>query len=180
MADKNLATTSQQYGPRDAEEGLPRAVRSAGATKSIVVDFDYTKLGLLSTSKPTTFWGASTPYNNVARIPAGSKILGVSLTVKAALSGNSSVLQVGLYDASGSAVDADGLIKDLSEASTDADGDKVYYHPALASVASVSPLMGTVASKSNDQFIAIYQSAASKSFTAGRARLTVEYEPPRS
>ena len=178
MADRDLATTSQLYGPQDTANGKPRYVPGSGKVKSIMVDFDYTKLGILgSTSKPETFWGAVTPHNNVARLPAGAQIVGVSLIATTALVGNSSVLQVGLYESDGTVTDLDGLVKDLAESSIDADDDSIHYNPALASVGSVSPLMGKVAHATAETFIAMSQSAASKSFTAGVGKLIVDFVP---
>lgn len=164
----------QSYGPRDAANDTARNVPSRGMVKQVIVDFDYSKLALLSTSKPTTFWGGTAADATAACIPADSRILGVSLFVNTAFAGNSSVLQVGLYNAAGTAKDADGLIKDLAVASMGANTD-VTYDSSTASAASVSPLMGTVASASNALYIGMHQSAASKAFTAGTARLVVDY-----
>lgn len=174
---KNSDGLYEHYGTRAVANNVARNVPGNGLTKTVVVDFDYSAISTLTSSKPATFWGGSTPNTNAAAIPADSRIVGVSLFINTALSGNSSVLQVGLWDKSGSAIDADGLIKSLSEASTDAANDKVFYDPNVASVASVSPLMGTVASASNAAYIGMYQSAASKAFTAGTGKLVVEYIP---
>jgi hypothetical protein len=102
---------------------------------------------------------------NDAFIPAGSYITGASLVVTTAFtSGGSATLNIGLYNAAGTAIDADGI--DATVAVADLAANKA--------VACNGALVGGTATVgAADAYVSWdYDTAA---FTAGAAKLVIEY-----
>lgn len=108
---------------------------------------------------------AAAPAANDAFIPAGSYITGAHLVVTTAFtSGGSAALNIGLYNAAGSAIDADGI--DATIAVADLAANKA--------VACNGALVGGTATVgAADAYVSWdYDTAA---FTAGAAKLVIEY-----
>jgi hypothetical protein len=101
-----------------------------------------------------------------AVIPAGAVILGATLVVTdAATSGGAATVTIGTYNAAGTAIDADGIDATVAITAIDADNDVVRCDGAQAT--------GVGGKLAVDAYIgALYASAA---FTAGTAKLVVEY-----
>lgn len=125
----------------------------------LVVDIpDFTALG--------SSFGASNidPLDPV--IPAGSVIVNADLVMKtAATSGGSATLTLGLYNAAGTAIDADGIDAAIALTAIDAVGDVVQCDGALVN--------GVLTTGSAAAYVgAIYGTAV---FTAGAAKLVIQY-----
>lgn len=166
-----------QYGPRDVAKKEAARTVSFGIARQIVVDFDFANL-------PSTLNAGADAVN--AYVPAGSFITRCYLYCKTAGAGGTSYT-VGLEQADGTDIDADGLITAAQGAvanlaqgnviagrgalvleSPNADGtshgdaDGVYADSATGPVTSV------------DGYIVVVPSGT---FTAGSYRLFVEYVP---
>ena len=111
---------------------------------------------------------AATPQDHDAFIPAGSYITSASLIVTSAFtSGGSATLTIGAYTQAGATVDADGIDATVALAAL----------AANKGVACDGALVGGTATVgANDVYIeANYGTAA---FTAGEAKLVIEYIEP--
>lgn len=98
------------------------------------------------------------------RIPAGARVLSAKLAVTTAFAGGTS-LAVGLNQPDGTVIDADGLVTDANAPLANlAAGDYVD---------GTGALVGSSDGLANDGCIVV---AATGTFTAGEATLTVEYE----
>ena len=135
-------------------------VNVTGATvgplhQSVVLEItDATTLG-------TSYSTAAGP--NDAYIPSGAVVTSAYTIVDTAFtSGGLATLSVGLYNAAGTAIDADGL--DATVAVADLGANKV--------VAGDGALVGAEKLTANAYIGAIYGTAA---FTAGAAKIVVEY-----
>lgn len=154
----NSIGTVQHYGPRQTNDGLPAAVSTYGVVKQMTMSFDWDDLAL----------GKITAANDAANllIPANSMIRHAFLEVNDAfLSGTS--INIGFDDVDGVAVDADGLFTAAAA--------------ITANLTTGAWLVGTGALATND---AVGTAAvaltidATGTFTAGSARLIVEYIEP--
>lgn len=168
------------YGPRDVAQKEAGRVVHHGIARQLIVDFDYNNL-------PSTLNAGADAVN--AYVPAGSFITRCYLYCKVAGAGGTSYT-VGLEQADGTDIDADGLITAAQGAvanlaqgnviagrgamvleAPNADGtahidaDGVYVDGATGPVTSV------------DGYIVV---VANGSFTAGSYRLFVEYIPTAS
>lgn len=102
-------------------------------------------------------------------IPNGSIIKSATLYVTEAFVGATAVLDIGVYNSAGTAVDDDGIDAAVAVTSIDAIGD---------TIACDGADVGTVVATSGGVKIAAsYDTAA---FTAGEALLTVEFVPAPS
>jgi hypothetical protein len=128
--------------------------------KSLVINIaDATELGT----------SAATPDDQEAFIPAGSYITAASLIVTTAFtSAGSATLTIGAYQQDGTTVDADGI---------DATVALTALNATTKAVACDGALVGGAANVgANDVYIkSIYATAA---FTAGAAKLVIEYIEP--
>jgi len=121
-------------------------------------------LEITGTSVPAT---AATPEANDAFIPAGSYITSAYLIVDTAFAGATATVNIGLYEADGTAIDAVGIDEDIAITAIDADGDVV--------VCNGSYVGGVTTVGSADAYIEVdYDTAA---LTAGSGKLIVEYIP---
>lgn len=137
-------------------EVIDRGVTESG---TLVIDIaDFTAIG-------STFGAADIDVNK-AVIPAGSVITSATLVMTtAATSGGAATLQIGTYNAAGTAIDADGIDAAIALTVIDADGDVVRCDGAqtgvtgyLSADAHVGMLYGTAA------------------YTAGAGKLIVEFK----
>lgn len=136
----------------DGAAGIPaeNGATAVGAKKNLLVNIDLTK--------GAQDFNAGTD----AGIPAGSYITAASLVVKTAAAGGTSVT-IGLVNAAGSAIDADGI--DAAVATADLAANKA--------VACDGALVGGTATVgAAEGFVSV---TVSGTFTAGEALLLIEY-----
>jgi hypothetical protein len=141
------------FGPRDTQNGRAAKVSKGGQEQEIIVIVEATKL---------TDAVAASDVDRAAIIPSGAYVKSADIYVDEAFtSGGSAVLDIGLYQPDGTAIDDDGI-------------DSAVALGALVDDAEISgngAVVGT--SVSNDAVVAAsYDTAA---FTAGRARVVVKY-----
>ena len=130
---------------------------AVGVRKALVVDLeDATTLG-------TSYTTAAGPTD--AAIPANALIVDAHFLVDTAFtSGGSATLSIGLYNAAGSAIDADGIDATIAVAALGAD---------VATVCDGALADGTQNVGAADAYVGfIYGTAA---FTAGSGKLVIEY-----
>ena len=150
---------AQHYGPRTDNAGLPHTVSQYGPYKVQEVRFDYEDA---NAGLPTA--NANTDAGTLI-IPANSIITRAYLHVTTAFtSGGSATLELGTQNNAGSAVDADGL-DSLAVAALTANS----WH--VLDGALIGATVGT-----SDVQVSIDDATAT--FTAGVARLIVEYVQP--
>lgn len=149
-----------QYGPQDTE-----VVGTTDAAKfSMVVDWQYDNLpsfnaDLNNDGTPNGFSGAD------ANIPAGAYITNAYIVVTTAFAGGTSY-NIGLYNEAGTAIDADGIDAAVATAALAAN---------LAVNCDGALVGGTAGVGAADGFLVI---AATGTFTAGAAKLYIEYVNP--
>lgn len=142
------------FGQRDVADNIPAAVNAGGAKRQLVMEI--VGANLADTAEPTDFITG-------AFIPADSTIVAAYLTVTTAFAGTNAVLDIGTYDAAGDAIDDDGIDAAIAMATL---SDNYY-------VACDGGKIGTQVTV-NNYIAATYDTAA---FTAGRAKLVIEYIP---
>lgn len=144
------------FGVRDVEDERAGVTNTAGDIEEIVLDFAYDDL-------PT--YGAND--GRILTIPANSLIVSSRLNVKTAAAGGTSYT-VGLHQAGGTAIDADGLhtAAQLVTASL----------TAGAWLTGGGALVGAGIGANGGQIVV----AATGTFTAGEYRLVVEYMRPKA
>lgn len=148
---KRRAATN--YGTRDIEDVLPSKYIQDHGEEVLEYTFSYDDL-------PTYGKDAA-----ILKIPANARIKSATLTVITAFAGGTSY-NLGLYDEDGNVIDADGIDAGVLTAAIDAVGETVACDGAL--VANTAGI-GTTAG----QLVV----AATGTYTAGKARLRVVYEP---
>jgi hypothetical protein len=139
------------YGPRTTEGKYGREGASNGVTKSAEWTFTYDALPVAGTD----IMGVS--------IPAYSKITSATLEILTAFAGGTSY-DIGLEEEDGTAIDVDGIDAAVALAAIDARGDVVVCNGAL-----VGGVLSTGAAAGK------LTVAATGTFTAGKARLVVNY-----
>jgi hypothetical protein len=108
---------------------------------------------------------AAAPAANDAFIPAGAYITKASLVVTTAFTGTNATLNIGLYNAAGSAIDADGIDATIAVTDLASIGKAVACNGALVA--------GTATVGSANAYVSFdYDTAA---FTAGAGKLVIEY-----
>lgn len=139
------------------EQGVAKTngITAVGIRKTLV--WDLVDATLLGTS-------AAVPAANDAFIPANALIVSAHIVVDAAFtSAGAGTLTVGLVNAAGTAIDADGIDAIVAIAALGAD-DAVVCDGALVGIANVGAANAYVG--------ALYATAA---FTAGSAKVVIEY-----
>lgn len=139
------------YGPRTIDQSKGGVLPGSGSSRELVYTFDYDNLPVAGDSELEM------------QIPAYAKIIKATLEVLEPFAGGTSY-NVGLVEGDGTPIDADGLIAGLLLADIDARGDYAVGAGALVG-ASIGAAAGEV------------EVAATGTFTAGKARLVVEYAP---
>lgn len=145
-----------QFGTRAAEDKKPGAVVEAGNVKQLVVDFNYDDLP-----------GGSTD-GSYGYIPAGSMVVDAIWVTTVLFAGGTSY-DVGLEQSDGStAIDADGLFDALALAdiNTVGEGNTASNHGGSNSGALIGATLAADAYP---------VAAATGTFTAGSARLVIQY-----
>ncbi len=147
----NADGLQQHYGTRDVSVGAGEKSGSS-FTKTITLDFD--GVGLVDS--------APTIDRSQARLPKGAYIKSATLLVETTFVGATATLDVGTFKASdGLVLDLDGLIAASAVAGLTAGAD----------IAGAGAQIGTIVAE-DTYIVPTYNTAA---FTAGRARLVVEY-----
>ncbi len=138
-------------------EVIDRGVTESG---TLVIDIaDFTAIG-------STFGAADIDVNK-AVIPAGSVITSATLVMTtAATSGGAATLQIGTYNAAGTAIDADGIDVAVALTVIDADGDVVRCDGAQAA--------GVLGYLTADAHVGMLYGTAA--YTAGAGKLIVEFK----
>ena len=122
-----------------------------GATKELVVDFDF------ATAITAAAWA------HESYIPAGSYIKSAVLIVTSAMTGTSGTLTIGLAQKDGTAIDADGIDVAIAQADLEA-SEVVICNGALAG--------GTLSIGANNGYV---YTTLGGTVTGGRGRLVIEY-----
>lgn len=153
-----------RYGQEQAKPVPPTAaqVLKFGAKRQLVLDFTYDNLPNVSVDSDND--GTLDQYGNwEVAIPAGSLITAAYLTVHEAFAGGTSY-NFGLYQQDDTVIDADGLDAAVATAAlTD-----------NAGIVMDGAMVGTGVG-ANDAYVKV---AATGTFTAGAAKLVVEYIHP--
>lgn len=153
---------TQWYGAEQAERAVPSipSVVTFGNKHQMTIDWTYDKLPAETTdtdnSGTNDGWNDGDPY-----IPAGSFITGAWLVVETAFAGGTSY-NIGLSQKDGTVIDADGIDAAVATAAL----------AANLAVVSDGALVGGTAQVQQNAYLKI---AATGTFTAGAARLIVEY-----
>lgn len=142
------------FGTRTPEDKIAGLTRTAGAVEQVVLDFDYDDLPVVG--------GSDT---QVLSIPAGSQIVSSKLNVKTAAAGGTSY-NIGLYQADGTVIDADGIDAGVLTAAL----------TAGAWIENDGALVGASIGSAAGQIVV----AATGTFTAGSYRLVIEYIKPKA
>lgn len=151
----------------------PGSLRVAGARKQIEVDLDlkYLPAGAVNFSADLNNDGTKDGfYAGDTHLPAHASITNVFLVSGETAVGGTSI-KVGLFQANGTPIDDDGLITATAGVTANmAIGERINGDGAL-----VATTAGTAGVGSNDAYIGI---TATGTFTAGKARLVIEYIDP--
>lgn len=133
-------------------------VNTKGNAREMVIVFDTDDLGNLTTAGDTD---GREPF-----LPAGAYIKNASFIVDTAFtSGGATTLTIGLAEADGSVIDADGIDAAVAKTAIDNTSEVVACDGALVG--------GTANVGSADAFI--YFTVASGPYTAGKGKLVIEY-----
>lgn len=169
-----------KFGRQDVAGGVNerpvvRHTNRSGLVQELVVDFDFNHLGSAETAAPTEWWDQDagsgdtpdTPSGIHAFLPNGCFLRAARLLVKTAFTtGDAGALNLGLYQSDATAIDVDGIDSAIAAASL-TDGAII-----TCDGADVGTLVGA-----NDAYIGAH--ASTGGFTAGAARLVVEFELER-
>ena len=135
-------------------------VSTSGAMEALTVDFTYDKLPTFTSDLNND--GTLNGFNiGDAGLPDGAHITKATLMVTVAFAGGTSY-NIGTYTVAGSAIDADGIDAAIALTAIDAVGDVI-----LCDGAQVGGTLLTA-----DGYLVV---AATGTFTAGAAKLVVEY-----
>ncbi len=141
------------------DQGAVKTQGTAGAAQhqSIVMDITFTALG-------TTFGASNIDVNNPV-IPANSVITSATLVMtSAATSGGTPTLDIGTYNAAGTAIDADGIDAAIALTAIDGTGETVRCDGAHLTTAGLITA---------DAYIGVIRSATV--YTGGVGKLYIEY-----
>lgn len=128
-----------------------------GMQQVLVMDITFTALG-------TTFGASNIDVNNPV-IPANSLITSATLVMtSAATSGGTPTLDIGTYNAAGTAIDADGIDAAIALTAIDANGETVRCDGAHLTTAGLVTV---------DAYIGVIRSATV--YTGGVGKLYIEY-----
>jgi len=153
-----------------------RALPSKGGLiKEIVIDYDLARLGAngVSYTADLNNDGTLDGFNTGdCALPANSSVLRVTLVVKTAAAGGTSIT-LGTFGLTGTAIDADGFITAAAAgliANLDTVGARTFGDGALLATTAETAGVGTA-----DAYIGL---TAAGTFTAGTGRILIEYLDP--
>ncbi len=150
------------FEAEQAERAVPSvaSVNSFGAKNQMLIDMDYSKLpaetSVTDNDGTNDAWNDGDPY-----IPAGSLIVGAWLIVETAFAGGTSY-NIGLSQKDGTVIDADGIDASVATAAL----------AANKAVICDGALVGGADLITADAYLKV---AATGTFTAGKAKLVIEY-----
>lgn len=156
-----------------------RAVNTLGAVKQLEVDVDLTRLTVGSVNYSADLNNDGTAdgfHDGDIRLPANASVIRVTMVMKtAAASGGSATLSVGTYKKDGTAIGATSLITatEGALANLNAAGKRIYGAGSLVSASAGTGGVGTA-----NAYIGLLVGTAA--FTAGTARLIIEYIDPNA
>lgn len=154
MADISLnGRAAFHRGRRDTEDKKAGVVGDNGREKTLVIDFSYDDLPDPDGRKDNHY------------IPAGSIIEKARLQTITGFTGGTSY-NIGLEESDGTAIDADGIDAAVAAAAISAADETVFCDGAL--IQATTPT-------TKDGYVVV---AATGTFTAGKARLTITYTTP--
>lgn len=159
---QNADGLTVRFGQDQAREtkSLMAKTWSVGPKNYMVVDINYDDLPTFTTDLDNS--GTNEAFSDQdAYIPAGSYITEASLIVETAFAGGTSY-NIGLYNQAGAAIDADGIDAAVATAAL----------AANLAVACDGALVGGTALVTADAYLVV---AATGTFTAGKAKLVIEY-----
>jgi hypothetical protein len=160
--DDGLTVRFGQDQARETQSLMAKTVQS-GPKEYMVVDINFDDLPTYTTDLNND--GTNNGFSDQdAYIPAGSYITKATLIVETLFAGGTSY-NIGLYNQAGSVIDADGI--DAAVALTVIDG-------ANDVVVCNGDLVAGILSISADAYLVV---AATGTFTAGKAKLVIEYIP---
>lgn len=148
----SLRRAATHYGTRDVEDVLGSKYAGKHGVDVLELTFSFDDL-------PTTGQDQA-----ILRLPANSRIKTATLTVITAFAGGTSY-NIGLSQPDGTVIDADGIDAAVATAAIDAVGETVACDGALVA--------NTAGIGANDAQVTV---AATGTYTAGKARLRIEYE----
>lgn len=148
------------FGARDSLNDNGATVRTQGNVEIFAMELDWDNLPAAAGTAPSS---KSIP------VPAGSTIHRATFTVTEVFaSGGATTLTIGLKEADGSVIDADGIDAAIAKTAIDAVGDVVQCDGALVG--------GVLTVGAADAYIAT--SVATGPYTAGKGELVIEYSKP--
>jgi hypothetical protein len=159
MTVQNVDGVINYFGPRDPiSENINFSVHKSGEVHELVTVFSYDNLPVVTSNN----------YDpSLYNIPANSIILSawIETLTPFTIATSTPLLDIGLTELDGTAIDADGLFADVAVASMSAVGERVIGAGALigTSVALTSYLNATVSGGTHG---------------AGKLRLVIRYSPP--
>lgn len=166
----NADGLTQQYG-LDAGEpllGQPGVVKTYGSERQLVLDFTYDKLPAFNADLDNDGTNDGFIEQLTPAIPANSHIISAKFqTTVAFTSAGATTLSIGLAEADGSVIDADGIDATIAKTAIDAIGETVLCDGALVGgLAGIGTADGYV-----------YTTVATGPYTAGAGKLTIVYSP---
>ena len=153
---KNSDGLVVHFGTRATDNDRPVIVAGTGLAKELVVEFTYADLPV----------GPVDGDSGVIHIPAGGYLKSARIQVDTAFADGTS-LTVGTAQQDGTAIDADGIFTAAELATANLTAGAVIEASGGADV-------GTVIDGTNDAYITV---AATGTYTAGTARIVIEYVP---
>lgn len=174
----------QRSGPLLVEDQLPRTTEDS-YVREIVADIFYSTAsgsvnGLMLPTFDQDAGGGTTPDSFSGRqacIPAGATILSAVLVVNTTFAGGTN-LAIGTYTKAGVAIDADGIFttSNLTVAANKLDAGKVWSADGVDVIRTSGSFDGSCVDGSNEAYLYVTPTGT---FTAGSARLIVQYIPKR-
>lgn len=166
---------TQRYGQATTTDKPYARVVESELGGTLVVDFDFNHLS--NSGGVATFWsedasGGTTvdsPSGLNASIPSGSYIDSAILLVGTPFVGATGTLTIGLYEADGTAIDADGIDATIAVTAIDAANDVVVCDGVDINTCPVS------SASTGDTGMYVGALSATADFTAGSARLIIKY-----
>jgi hypothetical protein len=150
-----------RYGTTEVDVALGGENTTDGDVRHLEIDFDFSDLAAYGTAKI---------IGEGVRLPVGAWLKSATLLVTTAFAGATGTLTLGTIDTDRSTVhDADGIDAAIAVTAIDAIGD---------TIACDGALIGTVLANTTPLYITATVGTAQ--FTAGAAKLTIEYFIPQS
>lgn len=143
-------------------------VSVGGGVEQIVLDFDYTTLPAFNADLNNDGTNDGFIDGLTAKIPANSYITRATLVVTTAFtSAGATTLDIGLAQLNGTVIDLDGIDAVIAKTAIDAVGETVLCNGALVG--------GTASVGTADAYV--YTTVTTGPYTAGAAKLIIEYIP---